>query len=69
MQEQIEGAQQDGMKLGIKFGAKTLRGIADELAKEPANADYIRGLRDAALFIERFSADASAAMGSDAERS
>ena len=54
LQEQIAEAQQDGMKLGIKYGAKTLRGIADELDKEPANADYIRGLRDAAVFIENF---------------
>lgn len=61
MREQIEAAQQDGMKLGIKFGAKTLRGIADELDKEPANPDYIRGLRDAAVFIERFAADVTLA--------
>jgi hypothetical protein len=58
MQEQILGAQNDGMRLGIKFGAKTLRDIADGLDKEPGIApDYIRGMRDAAVFIERFAED------------
>lgn len=58
MQEQILAAQQDGMKLGSKYGAKTLREIADGLTKEPNIApDYIRGMRDAAVFIERFADD------------
>lgn len=58
MQEQILGAQQDGMRLGSKYGAKTLREIADGLTKEPnISPDYIRGMRDAAIFIERFAED------------
>jgi len=58
MQEQILGAQQDGMRLGSKYGAKTLRDIADSLEGEPNIApDYIRGMRDAAVFIERFAQD------------
>ena len=58
MQEQILGAQQDGMRLGSKYGAKTLRDIADSLESEPNIApDYIRGMRDAAVFIERFAQD------------
>jgi hypothetical protein len=66
MQEQILGAQNDGMRLGSKFGAKTLRDIADGLAKEPNIApDYIRGMRDAAVFIERFADDMN--MGKSSE--
>ncbi|QDG65803.1 hypothetical protein NIBR502772_05880 [Pseudarthrobacter sp. NIBRBAC000502772] len=58
MHEQITAAQQDGMRLGSRFGAKTLRDIADGLDGEPNIApDYIRGMRDAAIFIERFAED------------
>lgn len=61
MRNEILAAQHDGMKLGIKFGAKSLRDIADECAKDSSvSPDYIRGLRDAALFIERFAADVEA---------
>lgn len=58
MQEHILAAQNEGMKLGSKFGAKTLRDIADSLTREPnISPDYIRGMRDAAVFIERFADD------------
>lgn len=58
MREQILGAQQDGMRLGIKFGAQSLRDIADECAKDSnIAADYVRGLRDAAALIERLAVD------------
>jgi hypothetical protein len=58
VQAQILAAHQDGMKLGSKYGAKTLREIAESLTKEPNIApDYIRGMRDAAVFIERFADD------------
>jgi hypothetical protein len=61
MKEELLGSQRDGMKLGIKFGAKTLRDTADECAKDAAiSPDYIRGLRDAAVFIESFAEVAAA---------
>jgi hypothetical protein len=50
------------MKLGVKYGAETLRRTADECSKDPdISRDYIRGLRDAAVFIERFAVDAESA--------
>lgn len=61
VREQVEASQQDGMRLASKFGAKTLREIADGLTKEEGIApDYIRGMRDAAYFIERFADDVTA---------
>lgn len=57
MQKEIEGSQHDGMRLGIKYAAKTLRDTADALEKEPnVFPDYIRGIRDSAVFIEGFAA-------------
>jgi hypothetical protein len=59
MQEQILGAQDDGMKLGIRYCSKTLRGIADKLAQDPRfSPDYIRGIRDAASFTDEFAEQA-----------
>jgi len=58
VREQVLAAQHEGMLLGSKYGAKTLRDIAESLAAEPnISSDYIRGLRDGAVFIERFAED------------
>lgn len=55
IQDQVLAAQDDGVHLGIKFSAQTLRGIADGCAEDPNIApDYIRGLRDAAVLVEQF---------------
>jgi len=55
MRAKIEASQRDGMRLGIKYAAKTLRDIAGELETEPTvQPDYIRGLRDGAALIEDF---------------
>lgn len=60
VQEQIEGAQADGMHLGIKYAAKVLRETADGCALDPrVSADYVRGLRDAAVVISGFAATAN----------
>jgi hypothetical protein len=57
MKVEFLNSQQDGMRLGIKFAAKTLRDIAGELETEPTvPPDYIRGLRDGAALIEDFAA-------------
>lgn len=55
VKEQVMESQRDGLKLGARLSAKMLRQTADECSRESVAApDYVRGLRDAAEFIERF---------------